>query len=143
MGAAIHEEPLFGPFRGYNRLIVNREIETEEDGRRQVVNVGPQGRIFRSQQPRGGRQEDAGERFGIEALNAILILVSKSGGAVWLGEEHHRHITATAPLGVERLSKVGRGMGDGRRGRHNICWIRDGVGVNSVDCGLQIDDLID
>jgi hypothetical protein len=49
----------------------------------------------------------------------MLILVSESGGAVWLGEEYHRHITASAPLGVERLPKVRRSMGDGRRGRHD------------------------
>ena len=35
--AAIHKEQLFDPLRGNNRLVINREIETGEDGCRQVA----------------------------------------------------------------------------------------------------------
>jgi hypothetical protein len=57
----------------------------------------------------------------------MLVLIGKSGRAVWLDEKHHGHITAHVCLALERFARVRGAIGEGSGRRHDTLeqWLSE------------------
>ena len=70
---------------------------------------------------------DSGDGLCVEAFDAMLVGIGKSGWTVWLDEEDHGHIAASVLLGFEWLARrerataCGNGNGSGQLVVRQVC----------------------
>ena len=102
MDSAVHEKPLILPVGWSERLIIEREVETEiPPVHRLVIRLGLESRVLRAVHPRWWRKIDSRNSLEIETFNLLSLGRCESVWELGAYREHHRHVATHVGLSLE------------------------------------------